>query len=137
MRSEQHFKDRLANSVNVLVLLEVSLAVWVYMPFKDGGKLSCTLHVDCTQSLIVIACDEQVGTSEAVITRADPRDEVRVSQKNPPHPRGTQQSPDTWAQSKLQQLGGATPAGKWQLHPIDVQYQPGEEAILEHYAPLH
>lgn len=45
---EQHFKDRLANSVNVLVLLE------------DGGKLSCTLHVDCTQSLIVIACDEQI-----------------------------------------------------------------------------
>ncbi|KAK1937644.1 hypothetical protein X943_003569 [Babesia divergens] len=57
---EQHFKDRLANSVNVLVLLEVSLAVWVYMPFKDGGKLSCTLHVDCTQSLIVIACDDQI-----------------------------------------------------------------------------
>ncbi|KAG6439928.1 uncharacterized protein BBOV_IV000865 [Babesia bovis T2Bo] len=45
---EQHFKDRLQNSVNVMVMLE------------DGSKLACTLKVNCDQSLIRIACEDQV-----------------------------------------------------------------------------
>ncbi|AFZ80510.1 hypothetical protein BEWA_033650 [Theileria equi strain WA] len=45
---EHHFKDRLANCVDIVVLLE------------DGSKLACTLHVNCQDNLIRIACDRQV-----------------------------------------------------------------------------
>ncbi|GIX65837.1 inner membrane complex sub-compartment protein 1, putative [Babesia caballi] len=57
---EQHFRDRLRNSVNVMILLEVGRGCWVVKAVQDGTKLSCTLHVDCEQMLFRIACEDQV-----------------------------------------------------------------------------
>ncbi|CDR97822.1 hypothetical protein BBBOND_0403100 [Babesia bigemina] len=57
---EQHFRDRLRSSVNVMVLLEVGTRRNGCMCWQDGSKLSCTLHVNCDQEIIRIACEDQI-----------------------------------------------------------------------------